>query len=40
MANMEGPPHSLGFRELTPEQSSALRAHLGLQEWNDAPPPT
>jgi len=40
MANTKGPPHSLAFRELTPEQSSALRARLGLQEWDDAPPPT
>jgi len=40
MANTKGPPHSLVFRELTPEQSSALRARLGLQEWDDAPPPT
>ncbi|KAI0053617.1 UBC-like protein [Auriscalpium vulgare] len=32
MAN-KGPAHSLIFKELKPEQSSALRAKLGLQEW-------
>ncbi|KAF8484720.1 UBC-like protein [Russula ochroleuca] len=37
MANTKGPPHSLIFHELTPEQSGALRAHLGLQTWEDAP---
>ncbi|KAI0278860.1 ubiquitin-conjugating enzyme/RWD-like protein, partial [Russula aff. rugulosa BPL654] len=35
MANTKGPPHSLMFRELTPEQSSALRGQLGLQAWED-----
>lgn len=40
MANTKDPPHSLTFRELTPEQSSALRARLGLQVWEDPPPPT
>ncbi|KAI0254736.1 UBC-like protein [Lactifluus subvellereus] len=37
MANTKGPPHSLIFRELKPEQSGALRARLGLQAWEDAP---
>jgi hypothetical protein len=38
MANTKGPPHSLIFRELTPEQSSSLRGQLGLQPWEDLPP--
>ncbi len=40
MANTKGPPHSLIFRELKPEQSDALRARLGLHAWEDAPQPT
>ncbi|KAH9179640.1 UBC-like protein [Lactarius sanguifluus] len=40
MANTKGPPHSLIFRELKPEQSDALRARLGLHAWEDAPRPT
>jgi len=40
MANTKGPPHSLIFRELKPEQSEALRARLGLHAWEDAPQPT
>ncbi|KAI0005060.1 UBC-like protein [Russula compacta] len=39
MANTKGPAHNLIFRELTPEQSSALRTRLGLQAWEDASPP-
>ncbi|KAI9513350.1 UBC-like protein, partial [Russula earlei] len=38
MANTKGPPHSLIFRELTPEQSSVLRTRLGLQPWEDTTP--
>ncbi|KAI0268212.1 ubiquitin-conjugating enzyme/RWD-like protein [Gloeopeniophorella convolvens] len=37
MASTKGPAHSLIFRELKPEQSNALRAQLGLREWEDAP---
>ncbi|KAI0068678.1 UBC-like protein [Artomyces pyxidatus] len=33
----KGPAHTLVFRELRPEQSAALRARLGLQEWDDEP---
>jgi len=40
MASTKGPPHSLVFRALTPEQSSALRAKLGLQTWEEPPPLT
>jgi hypothetical protein len=40
MANTKGPPHSLTFRELALEQSSVLRAQLGLQIWEDPLPPT
>lgn len=40
MANTKGPPHSLIFRELKPEQSEALRARLGLHAWEDAPRPS
>ncbi|KAH9035302.1 UBC-like protein [Lactarius hengduanensis] len=40
MANTKGPPHSLIFRELKPEQSDALRARLDLHAWEDAPRPT
>ncbi|THH19783.1 hypothetical protein EW146_g1469 [Bondarzewia mesenterica] len=34
----KGPAHNLPFRELKPEQSRALRAKLGLQEWDDEDP--
>jgi hypothetical protein len=37
MANTKGPPHTLIFRELKPEQSGELRSRLGLQAWEDAP---
>ncbi|KAI0307120.1 ubiquitin-conjugating enzyme/RWD-like protein [Multifurca ochricompacta] len=40
MANAKGPPHSLIFRELNREQSSVLRARLGLQAWEDPPQST
>ncbi|TFY75904.1 hypothetical protein EWM64_g8107 [Hericium alpestre] len=33
----KGPAHGIVFRELKPEQSAALRAKLGLQEWDDEP---
>lgn len=29
--------HSMQFRELKFEQLNALRAHLGIQDWEDEP---
>jgi hypothetical protein len=31
----KGPPLALTFRELRPAESAALRARLGLADWDD-----